>query len=203
MEPTPLDAPVDTPAPLGAPCPMAATAPMDAPSSPGGCSCGVSPGPGKPAEGNRPLLGRHWVDKALLCPSMPRFVPGSKMAGPGRPWGWRHWRAGWSLGYGRPGAGWATLWGPLLLPCPPKQPPLGLPEDGLGGNTIWAAVQMLPGLHGGQLHPPHWWDPAPGPAVVSHCEAGWQRAAQCPYLRDNRSGLPSATTVDGILGHLP
>lgn len=164
------------PAPLGAPC----------------------TGLGKPAEGNRPLPSGHGVDKARLCPSMPRFVPGSEVAGPGCPWGWGCWQA------------------PCGDPCPFLAHP----------NSHWLACRWAGGETPlGQLCKCcqgfmvasctlHRWDTAPGPpaplpALVSHCKAGWQRAAWCPQPavgweglgRDNRAGRASATAVGSILGH--
>lgn len=60
------------------------------PISPGCCSFGAGAGLGKPAEGNRSLPGGRGADKAALCASMPRVVPGGEVAGPGRPQGWGH-----------------------------------------------------------------------------------------------------------------
>jgi len=139
-------------------CSHGSTAPMGAPS----CGCGTSTELGKPAEGNQPLPDGHRVDKAPLCPSMPRSVPGSEVAGHGCPWGRGHWRAGGSLGCGRPGAGWATLWGPLPLPCLPRQPPLGLPVDGLGAMALEQLCKCSQGFTMASCTS-HRWDPASGP----------------------------------------
>lgn len=97
-------------------------------------------------------------------------------------------RAWLSLGLGTL-VGWGGPWAvagqeqggpPYGDPCPflayPKSPPLACPQTGWGGNTNRAAVQMLPGLHGGQLDPalvgPSSWPPAQLPASPPHQEAG-------------------------------
>lgn len=87
--------PWGSPTPPGVPsssrCPQLPGDPI----SPGCCSFGAGAGLGKPAEGNRSLPGGRGADKAALCASMPRVVPGGEVAGPGRPQGWGHcWGGG-------------------------------------------------------------------------------------------------------------
>lgn len=168
------------PGPTAAPCPWVPQFPW-VPLVP--CSCGGSTGPREPAEGNRPLPGRHRVDKALLCPSMPHCVPGSEVAGPGCPWAGGHCWAGESgLWQARTRLSYPV--GTLPLPHQPKKAPLACPQVGWGETPLGHLCKCCQGFVVVTNCTPHQWGTAPGPtallpASVSHLQDG-RGAAWCP-----------------------
>lgn len=179
------------PGPTAAPCPWVPQFPW-VPLVP--CSCGGSTGPREPAEGNRPLPGRHRVDKALLCPSMPHCVPGSEVAGPGCPWAGGHCWAGESgLWQARTRLSYPV--GTLPLPHQPKKAPLACPQVGWGETPLGHLCKCCQG--GDQLHPTsvgHSSWPYSTAPCLSFPSAGWQRGC---LVSSARIGMGGDNTARG------